>query len=54
LISGDLEIAKKILSSERATPELPAAEKMKDLLTFIMSDQYSALRRALGINIPAE
>lgn len=54
LISGDMEIAKKILSGERASPELQAADKMKDLLVFMLSEQYSALRRALGVNIPAE
>jgi golgin subfamily B member 1 len=53
LISGDLEVAKKVLSTERATPELAAADKMKDLLVFMVSEQYTALRRALGVNIPA-
>jgi tetratricopeptide (TPR) repeat protein len=54
LVSGDLEIAKKILSSERATPELSAADKMKDLLIFMLSEQYATLRKALGINIPVD
>jgi hypothetical protein len=54
LVSGDLEIAKKILSSERATPELSAADKMKDLLIFMLSEQYATLRKALGVNIPVD
>ena len=54
LVSGDLEIAKKIISAERATPDLPPAEKMKELLVFSVSEHYSALRRALGVNIPVE
>jgi golgin subfamily B member 1 len=54
LVSGDLEIAKKIISGEPATPELAATDKMKDLLVFSVSEDYSALRRALGVNIPAE
>ncbi len=54
LLTGDLEVAKKMLSAERGTPELTAAEKMKDLLVFMVSEQYSALRAALGVKIPVE
>jgi golgin subfamily B member 1 len=54
LISGDLETAKKLLSTEAQTPEVSAADKMKDLLVFSVSPDYAALRRALGVNIPAE
>jgi hypothetical protein len=52
VVSGDLEIAKKILGAE---PQLPGdstpAEKMKDLLLFSVSDDYAQLRKALGIAI---
>jgi hypothetical protein len=52
LVCGDLEIAKRIIASE---PQLPGdkspAEKMQDLLLFSTSEEYSALRRALGIAI---
>lgn len=54
LVCGDLEVAKKILSAEGATPELTAADKMKDLLVFTMSENYAVLRKALGVEIPAE
>jgi tetratricopeptide (TPR) repeat protein len=53
-VSGDLEIAKKILSAERGSPELSAADKMKDLLVFMVSEEYSAVRAALGIKIPSD
>ncbi|MBM4363976.1 MAG: hypothetical protein FJ104_14950, partial [Deltaproteobacteria bacterium] len=55
LVSGDLEIAKKILAAEPTVPgELTAAEKIKDLLLFSVSDRYSALRKALGVDIKTE
>lgn len=54
LVCGDLEIAKKIISAERATPELSAADKMKDLLVFSMSENYALLRKSLGVQIPVE
>jgi golgin subfamily B member 1 len=52
LVCGDLEVAKKILSAESTTPELTAADKMKDLLVFTMTENYSLLRKALGVEIP--
>ena len=55
LVSGDLEIAKKILAAEPTLPgDLTAAEKMKDLLVFSVSEQYAALRKALGVAIAPE
>jgi golgin subfamily B member 1 len=54
LVCGDLETAKKILSAESATPELTAADKMKDLLVFTMTENYGILRRSLGVEIPVE
>jgi tetratricopeptide (TPR) repeat protein len=55
LVSGDLEIAKKILSAEQTTPgDLAPAEKMKELLVFSVSEHYAALRKVLGIAIATE
>lgn len=54
LLCGDLELAKKLLSAERASPDLSAADKMKELLTFSVGPDYLALRKALGVNIVAE
>jgi hypothetical protein len=55
LVSGDLEIAKHILAAESALPgDLSPADKMKELLLFSVSDDYSVLRQALGITIAVE
>jgi tetratricopeptide (TPR) repeat protein len=55
LVSGDLEIAKKILAAEPTNPgDLTAAEKMKELLVFAVSEHYAALRKTLGIAIATE
>ncbi len=55
LVCGDLEIAKRILASEAALPgDLTPAEKMKELLLFSVSEDYSALRQALGVTIAVE
>jgi hypothetical protein len=52
LVCGDLEIAKKIIASEQQLPgDLSPADKMKELLLFSVSEQYAALRQALGITI---
>jgi tetratricopeptide (TPR) repeat protein len=52
LVSGDLDIAKKIIGSEQTLPgEMAPAEKMKELLVFSVSEEYSRLRQALGITI---
>ncbi|MCH2108989.1 MAG: tetratricopeptide repeat protein [Polyangiaceae bacterium] len=52
LLSGDLQIAKKIISAEPQVPgDPPPADKLKELLVFSVSEQYFALRQALGIQI---
>ena len=52
LLCADLEIAKKIISAEPQLPgDLGAADKMKELLVFSVSEQYFALRKALGIAV---
>jgi len=52
LVSGDLDIAKKIIGSEQTLPgEMAPAEKMKELLVFSVSEEYSRLRQALGVTI---
>jgi golgin subfamily B member 1 len=52
LLCGDLEIAKKIIMAEPQVPgDLPHADKLKELLVFSVSTQYSAVRKALGIAI---
>lgn len=52
LLSADLEIAKKIIAAEPQQPgDLPPQEKLKELIVFSTSDQYFALRQALGIAI---
>jgi hypothetical protein len=52
IVSGDLEIAKKILSAEPQIPgDLSAAEKMKELLLYFTSDSYFEVRRQLGLVI---
>jgi tetratricopeptide (TPR) repeat protein len=54
ILCGDLEVARKILGAERETPvSLKATEKMKDLLQYFVSEEYFAVRRALGIAIAA-
>jgi golgin subfamily B member 1 len=55
LVCGDLDIAKRILAAESALPgDLSPADKMKELLLFSVSDDYSVLRQALGITIAVE
>ena len=52
LLCADLEIAKKIIGAEPQLPgDLPPAEKIKELILFSVSDQYFALRKALGIAV---
>jgi hypothetical protein len=52
VLCGDLEICKKVLSSEQTRPGEPtAAEKMQSLLAFSVSEDYSKLRQALGVAI---
>ena len=52
LLAGDLEIAKKIIAAEQPLPgDLSPAEKLKELLSFSVSEQYFRVRLALGISI---
>ena len=52
LVCADLEIAKKIIGGEATAPgDLSAADKMKDLLLFSVSESYAQLRKALGVAI---
>jgi tetratricopeptide (TPR) repeat protein len=52
LLCADLEIAKKIIAAEPQLPgDLPPADKLKELIVFSVSEQYLALRKALGIAI---
>ncbi len=54
VVSGDLEIAKKILAAEPQIPGDPTpAEKLSELLKFSTSEDYSQIRRALGVAIQA-
>ncbi len=52
LLCADLEIAKKIIAAEPQLPgDLPPPDKLKELIVFSVSEQYLALRKALGIAI---
>jgi hypothetical protein len=54
IVSGDLEVAKKILSAEEQLPgDLSTADKMKELLLYFVSDEYTQVRKALGISVAA-
>jgi tetratricopeptide (TPR) repeat protein len=55
LLSGDLDVAKKIIAAEPQQPgELPPQERLKELIVFSASEPYFALRRALGVAIAPE
>jgi tetratricopeptide (TPR) repeat protein len=52
VLSGDLEIARKILQAEPQMPgDLGPGEKIKDLLLYSVSPAYFAARKAIGVNI---
>jgi len=52
ILTGDLAVAKKIIAVEAANEgEIPAADKLKDLLAYSVSESYFALRESLGIAI---
>jgi hypothetical protein len=52
IVSGDLEIAKKIIGAEPQMPgDLSAADKMKELLLYFVSEHYTQVRKALGLTI---
>jgi tetratricopeptide (TPR) repeat protein len=51
-LCGDLEICKKVLSSEQTRPGEPtAAEKMQGLLAYSVSEDYAKVRQALGVAV---
>ena len=55
LMCGDLEIARKMLALEPGLPgDLAPAEKLEDVILFSMSENYFALREALGINFQVQ
>ena len=52
LLCADLEIAKKIIAAESQLPgDLPAQDKLKELIVFSVSEQYFTLRKGLGIAV---
>ena len=52
IVCGDLEIAKKVLVMEPHVPgEMTPQEKIAELTVFSVSNEYFALRKALGIAI---
>ncbi|NUP10097.1 MAG: tetratricopeptide repeat protein [Polyangiaceae bacterium] len=52
LLSGDLEVAKKIIAAEPQLPgDLTPQEKLKELLVFAVSENYFKLRKQLGLDI---
>jgi tetratricopeptide (TPR) repeat protein/outer membrane biosynthesis protein TonB len=54
IVSGDLEVARKILSAEQQLPgDLTPQDKMKELLLYSVSEEYSRVRKALGIAVAA-
>ncbi len=54
VICADLDIARKVISQEDQLPgDLSTADKLKELLLFAVSEEYSALRKALGVAVGA-
>ena len=52
IVSGDLDIPRKILGAEPQLPGDPSpADKMKELLLYFVSENYFEVRRTLGIQI---
>jgi tetratricopeptide (TPR) repeat protein len=52
LATGDITVARSLLSaSSSATAGLSAADRVRDLLAFSVSQRYSALRRMLGVGL---
>jgi hypothetical protein len=55
LLAGDLEVAKKVIASLPQIPgDLSPQERIKELMLFVVSDEYHVLREALGIKINPE
>ena len=54
ILCCDLNVAKKIIGSEQQLPgDLTPQEKLKELLVFATSVEYSALRKAMGVAVYA-
>jgi len=54
ILCCDLNVAKKIIGSEQQLPGDPTPqEKLKELLVFATSIEYSALRKAMGVAVYA-
>ncbi len=52
VLCGDLDICKKVLSADPTRPGEPtAAEKMKSLLAFSVSEDYMTIRKQLGVGV---
>ena len=52
VLCGELDICKKVLSSEQTRPGEPtAAEKMQGLLAYSVSEDYGKVRQALGVTV---
>jgi hypothetical protein len=52
LLSSELDVARKIISSEPQLPgDLGPADKIKELLIYSVSPQYFEARKAIGITI---
>jgi DNA-binding transcriptional ArsR family regulator len=52
LLAGDLEIVKRMVIAEKAqVSKLRDEAKVKDLVLFIVSDDYVALREQLGLSV---
>ncbi|MEM9693363.1 MAG: hypothetical protein AAGA56_12515, partial [Myxococcota bacterium] len=55
LLAGDLDVARRVLMSERQIPgDLSPQERMDDLLNFSVSEKYFNLRKTIGIAIQPE
>jgi tetratricopeptide (TPR) repeat protein len=54
LLSGDLEVTKKMLALDPGLPgDVTPTEKLKDVILFSISESYFRLREALGITFQA-
>ena len=54
ILCCDLNVAKKIIGAEQQAPgDLTPQEKLKELLVFATSVEYSALRKAMGVAVYA-
>jgi hypothetical protein len=52
LATGDVTVARSLLSaSSSGTAGLSAADRVRDLLAFSVSQRYAALRRMLGVGL---